>query len=68
MVHVSCGHTHKLNVRLSNLLEGSGGCREAALSGDAHGAGDHRPEGQTDHSRGEGERTGGFQGQEFPPV
>ena len=44
------------------LLKGSGGCREAAVGGDAHGAGDRSPEGQAELSGGEGEGAGGLKG------
>lgn len=44
-------------------FKGPGGCREAALGGDAHGAGDRSLESQTDYSRGAGEGTGGLEGQ-----
>lgn len=49
-----------------NLVKGAGGCREAAVSGDAHGAGNHCAEGQADVSRGASEGTRGFQGELAP--
>ena len=43
-------------------FEGAGGRREAALGGDAHGAGDRGPEVQADLSRGPCEGAGSLQG------
>lgn len=54
---VTCVHFKWESVK---LFKGPGGCREAAFSGDAHGAGDRNPESQTDNSRGPGEGTGGL--------
>lgn len=49
-----------------NLVKGAGGRREAAVGGDAHGAGNHCAEGQADVSRGASEGTRGFQGELAP--
>lgn len=51
-----------VKTRVRFPFKGAGGRREAALGGDAHGAGDRGPEGQADLSRGPGEGAGGLQG------
>lgn len=59
-------HMYTLLIRHVEPSKGPGGCGEAALGGDADGAGDRSPESQTGYSRGAGEGTGGLQGQSAP--
>lgn len=55
--------THLLTFVCVNHFKGSGGCGEAAFSGDAHGEGDRSPESQTHHSQGQSEGTRSLQGE-----
>lgn len=58
--HLSCVYLFN-DVVLT--FEGSGGCREAAVSGDAHGAGNHSSKDEAEHGRGQSQGAGGLKGQ-----